>query len=91
MIRRVNTSIQRASTAVGGQASLARIVGVSAPTVNQWATGKRPVPLDRCVAIEKATGGVVTRRELRPDDWRAVWPELAGRCVASMSATDTHA
>lgn len=29
-----------------------------------------------CVAIERATGGAVTRRDLRPDDWREIWPEL---------------
>lgn len=30
------------------------------------------------VALEKATYGAVTRRDLRPDDWQAIWPELAG-------------
>lgn len=30
-----------------------------------------------CVAIERATGGAVTRRDLRPDDWQDIWPELA--------------
>jgi len=29
-----------------------------------------------CVAIEQASGGVVTRKHLRPNDWPAVWPEL---------------
>lgn len=29
-----------------------------------------------CAAIERATGGQVTRRELRPDDWWLIWPEL---------------
>jgi len=29
-----------------------------------------------CVAIERATGGVVTRKDLRPDDWWKIWPEL---------------
>jgi DNA-binding transcriptional regulator YdaS (Cro superfamily) len=43
-----------------------------------WANGTRPVPLDRCVQIEVATGGVVRRWDLRPDDWSAHWPELVG-------------
>ena len=30
-----------------------------------------------CVSIERATGGAVTRRDLRPDDWARIWPELA--------------
>ena len=29
-----------------------------------------------CVRIEQVTGGKVTRRDLRPDDWAAIWPEL---------------
>lgn len=30
-----------------------------------------------CVAIEVVTSGAVTRRDLRPDDWARIWPELA--------------
>lgn len=29
-----------------------------------------------CVSIERETRGQVTRRDLRPDDWRDIWPEL---------------
>lgn len=29
------------------------------------------------VAIERETFGAVTRRDLRPDDWQQIWPELA--------------
>ena len=29
-----------------------------------------------CVAIERATNGAVTRRDLRPNDWHLIWPEL---------------
>jgi len=32
------------------------------------------IPAEYCAAIEKTTG--VRRQELRPDDWRAIWPEL---------------
>lgn len=55
---------------IGGQAALARVLGVKPPTVNQWVNGDRPVPAERCPAIEKATGGVVRCEDLRPDvDW----------------------
>ena len=30
-----------------------------------------------CVSIEKATDGSVTRRDLRPDDWFLIWPEIS--------------
>jgi len=55
---------------VGGQAALARILGVKPPSVNQWVKADRPVPAERCPAIEKATGGAVRCEDLRPDvDW----------------------
>lgn len=30
-----------------------------------------------CVSIEQATNGEVTRKDLRPDDWERIWPELS--------------
>lgn len=59
------------------QTDLARLISVPAQLMWQWARGKRPVPIERCVAIERATDGAVTRQDLRPDDWRDIWPELA--------------
>ena len=47
--------------------------------IRQWQHGyanRRPGPA-HCVAIERATNGAVTRRDLRPDDWHLIWPELA--------------
>lgn len=63
-------AIRKACEAVGGQAEMSRKLCVSSPTVNQWVMGVRPIPAERCPAIEKATGGVVTCEDLRPDvDW----------------------
>jgi len=58
-------------------ARLAREIKVSPALLYQWRTGRRPVSLEHCAAIEQATGGAVTRRDLRPDDWQRIWPELA--------------
>lgn len=69
-------AVQRAIDIAKGKASLARLVGVKPQTLQQWANGQRPIPTDRCVLIERVTNGAVTRRELRPDDWSAHWPEL---------------
>lgn len=52
-------------------------IGVSPVLVSQWSTGPRVPPIERCVPIERATGGAVTRKDLRPDDWQKIWPELA--------------
>ena len=74
---------------VGGQASLARILGVKPPTVNQWIGADRPIPAERCPAIERATDGAVRCEELRPDvDWSVV---RGTRCAETLGAGDTPA
>ena len=60
----------------GRGAALAAAVGVTQVMISQWASGIKSVPPERCVSIEHATAGVVTRRDLRPDDWARFWPEL---------------
>lgn len=65
-----NEFIIKAADIAGGQSSLAKLIGVSAPTVNQWISGVRPIPAERCPAIERFTDGAVRCEELRPDvDW----------------------
>lgn len=61
----------------GRTSSLASAIGMSAAFVSQMASGVRTVSPATAVLIERATEGAVTRRDLRPHDWRAIWPELA--------------
>lgn len=61
----------------GTQGRLAKALGVSRVAIHLWAEEKRPVPVVRAVALERATGGEVTRQEVRPNDWQEFWPELA--------------
>jgi DNA-binding transcriptional regulator YdaS (Cro superfamily) len=68
------TPIEKAASAVGGAAKLAAVLGVSVQAVGNWRA--RGVPVIHCMAIEDATNRVVTRRELRPDDWQFYWPDL---------------
>jgi len=58
------------------QTQLARAVGLQPQLMYQWVRLRRGVPIERCVAIERATGGVVTRKDLHPNDWHLIWPEL---------------
>lgn len=67
--------VDRASDVLGGASKLAALLGVSAQAISNWK--ERGVPIERCVAIERLTEKTVTRRELRPDDWQEIWPELA--------------
>lgn len=66
----------------GRQASLARAIGAHAPDISRWADGTRTIPVVHAAAIESATGGLVTRKEMFPDDWQRIWPELAETSAA---------
>ena len=44
---------------------------------------------NRCVAIERATNGQVTRKDLRPHDWKDIWPELIVKCKYCGKAVET--
>ena len=65
------------------QIALAKSIGAAPSFVNQWVNGIRPIPPASCVAIERVTEGVVTREELRPDDWQDIWPELVNSPAAT--------
>lgn len=66
---------------VENAASLARKLSISPALISQWKNGTRPVPIERCPDIERATNGAVTRKDLRPDDWARIWPELVHQTV----------
>lgn len=68
----LDTYLSTIETAV----SLASKLGVSPGFISQLRSGFRPISPQQCVAIERATGGTLTRRDLRPDDWWLIWPEL---------------
>lgn len=71
-------------------AQLRDAIGVKSDAqIRQWQhsyADRRPGP-EYCVAIERATAGAVTRKDLRPEDWAAIWPELIETDDA-LSATD---
>ncbi|MEF8755966.1 MAG: helix-turn-helix domain-containing protein [Accumulibacter sp.] len=71
------SEIHKAIEIIGGPSKTAAVLGVSPQAVCFWRDGKRRFPAELCAAIERATGGAVTRRDLRPDDWARIWPELA--------------
>lgn len=60
----------------GSATKLASELGVSLSYLSQMIGGQSPISAERCVVIEKATDGQVTRKDLHPDDWEKIWPEL---------------
>ena len=65
---RERAALERAIKLAGGPAAIAHAIGISTAAVCQWRTTCHGlVPPARVIAVEKATGGLVTRYELRPD------------------------
>lgn len=80
--------IRRACDLCGSQAELARRVQVTPAAVYQWLNHVRPVPMERCIDIEKATAGAVKCEELRHD---IDWAYLRGTHCACPSAAHDEA
>jgi DNA-binding transcriptional regulator YdaS (Cro superfamily) len=59
------TALEQAISILGSQQALADALGIRSPSISEW--HERGVPAGRCLAIEQATGGAVTRYQLRPD------------------------
>ena len=70
----------------GASRRMAQALGAYASDVSNWASGRRKPGVAVCVAIEQHTSGEVTRRDLRPDDWQDIWPELAEVSPATTNA-----
>lgn len=55
---------------LGGQAAVARLVGVAQPTVWRWVRQAKGLPGEHVLKVEKALqelGSTITRHDLRPD------------------------
>lgn len=55
---------------------LAEALGIDKSYLSQMVGKDRPISAERCVAIERETDGAVTRRDLRPEDYWLIWPDL---------------
>ncbi len=49
------------------QTEFAQRLGVTQGLIYQWINGRTRITAERCIEIEYATHGIVTRQELRPD------------------------
>lgn len=65
------TPLEKAFAIVGNRSALARAIGITPWAVSKWDVNKPPT--ERCLDIERATGGQVTAEQLRPDvNWEYV-------------------
>lgn len=67
------------NNARGRQTALAKALGAHIPDISRWADGSRSIPVHFAAQIEIATNGEVTRKEMFPDNWERIWPELADK------------
>jgi DNA-binding transcriptional regulator YdaS (Cro superfamily) len=74
----------------GAMSRLAESIKAHAPDVSMWSSGKKSVPVNRCVQIEAETRGLVRRQDLRPDDWHLIWPELVEASAAACEPADSE-
>lgn len=65
-------------SALGGTAAVAELSGVKAPSVSGWKEAGR-IPDDKLIRLAPIAEvrGVATRKQLFPNDYQAIWPELA--------------
>lgn len=71
--------IDTAAEVIGSQQALAVALGVTKAAVWQW---KKQVPVIYCLRIERLTAGKVSRKDLRPNDWHLIWPDLTEPAAA---------
>jgi DNA-binding transcriptional regulator YdaS (Cro superfamily) len=71
----------------GRAKALAAKIGISPSFLSQIARGTAPASPRRCVDIEVATDGQVTRRDMR-DDWRDIWPEAQPASTANTAPAE---
>lgn len=63
--------------AFGGTAVVADLCSVKSPSVSGWKESGR-IPDDKLIRLAPLAEakGIATRKQLFPDDWEKIWPEL---------------
>jgi len=63
---------------LGGPTKIAKICKISVPAVSMWKNSG--IPADKMVylgaLLEQESKGLVTRKDLFPDSYQLIWPEL---------------
>ena len=63
---------------LGGCTKVANMVGTSVAAVSMWQNSH--IPQDKLMflaaELERQSHGLVTRKQLFPDTWHFIWPEL---------------
>lgn len=72
--------------AMGGTNAVAALLGIKPPSVSGWRDGRdvHQIPDDKLIRLAPIAEarGIASRKDLRPQDWQSIWPELAQKEVA---------
>ena len=70
---------------LGGPAAVAKLLGIKPPSVVGWRANG--IPDDKLIRLAPICEqrGIASRQDLRPNDWRQIWPELAAAQPESQS------
>lgn len=64
---------------LGGPARVARLCGVTVQATTQWKT-REQIPFGQMIflaaTLEKESHGLVNRKDLFPESYKIIWPEL---------------
>lgn len=66
------THIERAIEAHGSQVKLATAIGCSQQYISWLLSDAKQISVEKALQVEKATGGTVSRHDLRPDVFGSV-------------------
>ena len=69
------------------RAAFAARCGTSYAHLRNVGYGQKTCGEKLAVQLEKITGGALSRREMRPNDWWEIWPELAEDSPTSKKVT----
>lgn len=64
--------------ALGGTNAVARMLDIKSPSVSGWKESRR-IPDDKLMRLAPIAEakGIASRKQLFPDSYAAIWPELA--------------
>lgn len=74
---RMNLKAYLLTLSIEEREALAARCGTSVGHLKNIGYGLKPCAPKLASALERESGGAVTRPELCPNDWRITWPELA--------------
>jgi len=63
---------------LGGTTKVAKLTGVTPNAVSQWRKNNIPALQFAFLGatLEKESHGLITRKDIFPDSWHLIWPEL---------------